>query len=358
VSGADDVTSGSAVVDLAAETAALRRGAGAFRSSRDVLAVRGPEAQEYLQGQLSQDVAALGVGASADALLLEPDGKLTALLRVTKLGPSDFVLDVAAGSGEAVVARLRRFLLRTKAELEPLAWRCLSLRGSGVGEAAAGLLAVLAERGVVAPPFAWNGWTGVDLLGPEDVVLVPGPGGAGLPEGVVACGPGAVEACRIVSGVPAMGAELTAKTIAAEAGLVERTVSFTKGCYTGQELVARIDARGSNVPRRLVGIVAAEGPESEQLLAPGMTLHGGGSPPAGDSAAEDKVVGTVTSAAWSVEVGAWVALGYLHRSVEAPGAVRVRSGDGVGGSHPARAELLPLLGVGASGADGEVAPPG
>jgi folate-binding protein YgfZ len=363
VSGEDGVASGSAVVDLAAETAALRHGAGAFRASRDVLAVRGPDAPEWLQGQLSQDVAALAVGSSADALLLEPDGKLTALLRVTKLDPHDFVLDVDGGSGEAVAARLRRFLLRTKAELEPLAWRCLSLRGSGVGEAAAGLLAVLAERGVVAPPFDWNGWTGVDLLGPEDVVLVPGPGGAGLPEGVVACGPAAVEACRIVSGVPAMGAELIAKTIPAEAGVVERTVSFTKGCYTGQELVARIDARGSNVPRRLVGIVAAEGPESEQRLAPGMTLHAGGVP-AGDGAADDKVVGTITSAAWSVEVGAWVALGYLHRSVEAPGAVRVRSGDGVGHSSPARAELLPLVPVGADltggrdGADGEVAPPG
>ena len=53
-----------------------------------------------------------------------------------------------------------------------------------------------------------------------------------------------------------MGTELTGKTIAAEAGLVERTVSFTKGCYTGQELVARLDARGSNVARRLVGVVA------------------------------------------------------------------------------------------------------
>jgi len=192
----------------------------------------------------------------------------------------------------------------------------------------------------------------VDLLGPEDVVLTPGPGGRGLPDGVVACGPAAVEACRIVSGVPAMGAELTAKTIAAEAGLVERTVSFTKGCYTGQELVARIDARGSNVPRRLVGIVASGEPGSEPLLAPGMTLHGG-EPPAGDGAAGDKVAGTVTSAAWSVEVGAWVALGYLHRSVEAPGPLRVRSGDGVGDSWPARAERLPLRPGGAGDA-----PPG
>jgi folate-binding protein YgfZ len=248
-----------------------------------------------------------------------------------------------------VLARLRRFLLRSKVELEQLPWRDLSLRGSGIGEAAAGLLTVLAERGVLALPFEWNGWTGVDLLGPADVVL--GPGDATLPDGITACGANAVEACRIVSGIPAMGTELTNKTIAAEAGLVERTVNFTKGCYTGQELVARLDSRGSNVARRLVGVVAPAGEEAQApapALARGMTLHAGDAP-AGDAPAEDKVVGTITSAAWSPELGAWVALGYLHRSVEAPGPVRVRSGDGVGGSHPARVALLPL--TPASGTD-------
>jgi folate-binding protein YgfZ len=328
----------TAALPLDVETEALRHGAGAFRAGRDVLAVRGPDAESYLQGQLSQDVAALAVGASADSLLLEPDGKLSALVRVTRTDGQGFVLDVDRGYGDAVVARLRRFLLRSKVELELLpAWRDLSLRGSGVAEAVAGLLSVLAERGVLALPFEWNGWTGVDLLGPEDVILAPGD--AALPDGITACGADAVEACRIVSGIPAMGTELTGKTIAAEAGLVERTVCFTKGCYTGQELVARLDSRGSNVARRLVGVVGPIGDQTQ--LTRGMTVHGGDAP-AGDGAAEDKVVGTITSAAWSSELGAWVALGYLHRSVEAPGPVRVRSGDGVGGSRPVRAALLPL----------------
>jgi folate-binding protein YgfZ len=326
---------------LEADTAALRRGAGAFRSSRDVVAVRGPDAVEYLQGQLSQDVTALAVGASADSLLLEPDGKLSALLRVTRTDGQGFVLDVDAGYGDAVVARLRRFLLRAKVELTALDWRCLSLRGAGVSEAAGGLLTVLAERGVLALPFGWNGWNGVDLLGPSDVVL--GPESVELPAGVVACGPDAVEACRIVSGVPAMGAELTAKTIPHETGIVERTVSFTKGCYTGQELVARIDSRGGNVPRRLVGIVAPAGPPETEPLSTGMTLHAG-EVPTGDGPVDDKVVGTLTSAAWSAEAGAWVGLGYLHRNVEAPGPARVRSGDGIGGSRPVQVALLPLAG--------------
>ena len=342
----------TAALPLDVETEALRHGAGVFRADRDVLAVRGPDAEAYLQGQLSQDVAALAVGASADSLLLEPDGKLSALVRVTRTDGQGFVLDVDRGYGDAVVARLRRFLLRSKVELELMpAWRELSLRGDGVTQAAAGLLAVLAERGVLALPFEWNGWTGVDLLGPEDVIL--GPGDAALSGGIIACGADAVEACRIVSGIPAMGTELTGRTFAAEAGRVERTVSFTKGCYTGQELVARLDARGSNVPRRLVGMVAPGGDQTP--LTRGMTVHGGVAP-AGDGAAEDKVVGEITSAAWSSELGAWVALGYLHRSVEAPGPVRVRSGDGIGGSRSVRAALLPLTRTAGTGPEPEPEP--
>jgi folate-binding protein YgfZ len=216
-------------------------------------------------------------------------------------------------------------------------------------DAARGLLGALAEGGVMALPFEWNDWIGIDLLGPKELVLDPAV--STLPDGIVACDEEAVESCRIVSGVPAMGSELTDKTIAAEAGLVERTVSFTKGCYTGQELVARLDARGNNVPRRLVGVVG--GTDRQQgALARGMTLHAGEAPASPDadedatgddaSVIADKVVGTITSAAWSSELGAWTALAYLHRTVDAPGPIRIRSGDGLGGWQPARVSVLPL----------------
>jgi glycine cleavage system aminomethyltransferase T len=76
-----------------------------------------------------------------------------------------------------------------------------------------------------------------------------------------------------------------------------------------------------------------------------MTLHASDAPP-GDGAADDKVAGTVTSAAWSSELGGWIALAYLHRSVEAPGPVRVRSGDGTGVARSVRAAVLPLVGAG------------
>ena len=330
--------------ELESQVAALRDGAGAFLLGRDVFSVRGDDAESYLQGQLSQDVLALGIGATADSLLLQPDGKLTALLRVTRVDAHGFVLDTDAGFGDAMVARLKKFLLRSKVEIERLPWRCLALRGSGVGAAAAGLLTVLEEGGVLRLPFEWNGWSGIDLLGPKEVILDPAAGT--MPAGIVPCDRDAVEACRIVSGIPAMGSELTDKTIAAEAGLVDRSVSFTKGCYTGQELVARLDARGNNVPRRLVGVIGGAGADADRL-AFGMTLHAGPAPAEGaapaDGAMIDKVVGTITSAAWSPELEAWVALAYLHRNVEAPGPIRTRSGDGLGGSHQARVALLPLL---------------
>ena len=337
-------------VSVPDQVGALRHGAGAFLVGRDVFSVRGDDAVSYLQGQLSQDVAALAVGATTDSLLLQPDGKLTALLRVTRADGNAFVLDTDAGFGDAMVARLKKFLLRSKVEIERLEWRVLALRGASVDAAAAGLRTALAEAGVMVLPFGWNGWSGIDLLGPKDVVLDPASGP--LPAGITACGSDAAEACRIISGIPAMGSELTDKTIAAEAGLVERTVSFTKGCYTGQELVARLDARGNNVPRRLVGVIGGADPDGERL-AFGMTLHAGAAPDpdvpaeagavAAPAVATDKVVGTITSAAWSPELEAWVALAYLHRTVESPGPVRVRSGDGLGDAQPTRAVSLPFL---------------
>ena len=278
------------------ETEALRHGAGAYRTVRDVLAVRGVDAESYLQGQLSQDLTALAVGGSADSLLLEPDGKLTALLRVTRTDGQGFVLDVDGGYGETVAARLRRFLLRSKVELEPLDWRCLSLRGPAVPEAASGLLdRARPSAGCWRCPSsgtAGRGWT--CWVRPTSCSVPTSSRPAWCAAVPMRSRRAALwRACRpwAPSSPP--------RRSRPKPGVVERTVSFTKGCYTGQELVARIDARGSNVPRRLVGLVAGV---DEEPLARGMTLHAG-EPPDGDGAADDKVVGTVTSAARSSELG-------------------------------------------------------
>ena len=309
---------GSDDPELAADYDSLVGDVGVLPAGRDVVAVSGPDAVDYLQGQCSQDVAALAEGASADALLLNPQGKVDALVRITRAEPDVLYLDVDAGYGPAVAARLRRFKLRVRAEVEPQELRVVSLRGPRAAAAVDG--AGPGAEGVMVLPYAWASVTGVDLLGPRPLV----------PAGVRPCRAGAWEALRIEAGVPAMGAELDERTIPAEAGLLERCVSSTKGCYTGQELVARLDARGNKVARRLRAVVIADGPGLPGGLGAGAEVWAGG-----------RSVGRLTSAAWSPGAQAVVALAYLHRDVVPPCPVEVRGGGEGARGVPAQAQALP-----------------
>jgi tRNA-modifying protein YgfZ len=300
--------------------AALRTKVGAHRLARDVLMVSGPDAASYLQGQCSQDVAGLGPGDSAEALLLSPQGKIEVYLRLTRVDDHQFVLDTDAGYGPVAKARLERFRLRTKVTVDALDWACVALRGPDARPAVTGVpdLTVAVD---------WPGLTGVDLLGPS-------PSG-GLSDwvarSVVWCGDGPWEAARIEAGVPMNGRELVEGSIAAEVGLVDRTVSFTKGCFTGQELVARLDARGSNVARRLCGVVVGPGPRATAVPAGTAVLAADGL----------KEVGHLSSVAWSPGSEATVALATLHRRVVPPEAVLLRW-DADGGTHELEAESRPL----------------
>ena len=286
---------------------------------RDVLRVAGPDAMGYLQGQVSQDVEALAAGASAWSLVLQPQGRIDAWARISRDADDAVVFDVDAGSGPALVARLTRFKLRVKADIEPLAWRCMAVRGPAAGAGATGGRpgppSAAQPAAHAPPPVLWRpaavpsappptrdgivavaewplvgGW---DRLGPD-----PAP-----PADVAAADAHAFEVRRIEAGLPRMGAELTERTIPAEAGIVEASVSFTKGCYTGQELVARIDSRGGHVPRRLRGVrLGADAP----VPAPGDEVEVGGKP-----------VGAITSAARH-PAGHVVALAYVARAVDPP----------------------------------------
>ncbi len=235
--------------------ASSRSALSSYQRPRDFISLTGPDAEAYLQGQCSQDVVALGLGQCADALLLEPNGKLSALIRVTRTNEEQFVVDVDGGFRETVLARLGRFKLRTKVEIAPLDWRCLALRGTSLTSVAdVSALGVAAtnpspESGPLYLPVDWNGWSGYDLVGADPVVA----------EDVPHIDASTWEMWRIESGLPVMGRELDDATVPAEAHLLDGAVSFTKGCYTGQELVGRLDARGNNVPRRLMGLVAVSG---------------------------------------------------------------------------------------------------
>ena len=262
----------------------------AVRRARDVVRASGPEAAAYLQGQLSQDVLALDRDGSAWSWLLAPNGKVDALLRVTRVGPDDWLLDTDAGWGDPVQARLTRFKLRTKVELGPAPFVVVDLRGEG--------WEIGSLPGAVAAA-AWPGAVGVEVLIPDSSL-------ATLDAESSVRAEADLEAERVRAGFPKMGAELDERTIPAETGLIPLTVSFTKGCYTGQELVARIDSRGGNVPRRLRGLRLADPPSGDEPLVPAVPsdLLGPDGAPAG----------SLTSAARAS--GEWVGLGYVRRAVD------------------------------------------
>lgn len=266
-------------------------------TSRDVVTVTGPDAVSYLQGQLSQDVAALTPGDVTWSFVLAPQGKVDGWGRVLRVDEHTVQIDVDHGAGSAWEARLLRFLLRTKAEIHVVHdVATLAVRGA---EVAGGLAA------------GWPGDPGTDLLGvglvlgdEEPEAALP----ADLPAGASHAEAGAFEARRIRAGLPRWGAELDGETIPATVGqwAIDASVSFTKGCFTGQELVARIDSRGGNVPRRLAGVVV-DGPPP----APGTQITVDGAP-----------AGTVTSSAPEAD-GRSVALAFVPRAIDLPASADV-----------------------------------
>jgi tRNA-modifying protein YgfZ len=159
--------------------------------ARDRVTVIGSDAEKYLQSQISQEIRPLAVGASTWTLVLEPTGKVDSLARITRRGDDDFVLDTDAGFGDGLATRLRRFKIRVDAE-------------------------ITVEPASSDEPSA------------------------------------AFEDARIAAGWPRMGHEIVpGETIPAVTGVTSEAVNFTKGCYPGQELVERMDSRGSSAPLAL-----------------------------------------------------------------------------------------------------------
>jgi folate-binding protein YgfZ len=309
--------------DPAAEERAFSAGAALVdRCGRGAVLVDGPEALTFLNSLLSQDVAAHASGQGTHALLLQPQGKLDTDLRLLRVGDTAW-LDCEVGRGEALAASLRRFKIRVKAEVEDRTgdWGCLTLRGPEVAarvEAAGGPPLPAEAHAHVA--WGWGtgatrlvradwpgGPPGADLVGP--VGELSGVWTALVAAGFRPAGLSAFEAARVRAGVPRQGLDIDERTIPQEAFLELDAVSFTKGCFLGQELVCRIDSRGH--VNRLLRVL--------ELGEIGIDT----TPPAGAGiVVADKEVGALTTVARS-ENGV-VALGYVRREVEVPADVVVR----------------------------------
>jgi folate-binding protein YgfZ len=198
--------------------------------AKDVIIVQGDDSQAFLHSQLANDIASLPVGASMHSLLLEPTGHVSAIVRVVRHEDTVFTLDVDAGFADAVIVRLQRFVLRAKVTMRRSDWVVRAFRGSNA----------VREIGVGpgrAVPY-WGSEDEVDIVG--DASQLPTLGEQAEPE--------QIDYSCADSRWPKLGVDVLVGDIPGTTGILSVAVSFTKGCYPGQELVERMDSRGTMAP--------------------------------------------------------------------------------------------------------------
>ena len=307
--------------DVTNEYHAMQKAAGLVSGAYEAVRVRGPDAETFLDALLSQDLTGLAAGSVTRSLLLAPRGKLRAQLWVGRLG-DDFVLVTDFGSGATVSEDLRRFKLRVDVTIDDPG-PVLALVGPASDD-------VLRQAGLPVPDGGQEADGTIVLhapLGPTNRFFLQGVDAATMVSGgATPVGELAATAVRVEAGEPRMGRDVDEGTIPQEAGLAEEAISFTKGCFLGQELVARIDSRG-HVNRHLRGLVVTENrlpPEGAPLFV------------------ADEEVGSITSIAESLAVGAPIGLGLVRREVPPSSRVQIRWD---GGETEAEVRALPLVPV-------------
>ncbi len=308
----------TALSDSPADYAALTTGCGLLdRSERGKLGLTGSGVKTFLHGQVTQDINSLTPGHGVYAALLTNKGKMLGDLRVLDTG-DELLLDTERSALQELFNTVRRFSIGYDVEVHKrtLQTGLLSL----IGPHSATILSGVAGADTELPEreddhlAAQIGHTRVRIIRTDlgfDLMMdaddLDAARSALMSAGAVPVSEDAAECVRIESGRPRYGVDLDETVIPQEAGLNERAVSFTKGCYVGQETVARLFYRGK--PNREL-----RGLRSPTRLAPGTELS-----------YEGRVVATVTSAAESPRFGP-VALAFVRR--EAPLGARLESGDG------------------------------
>jgi folate-binding protein YgfZ len=306
---------------------AARERTALFMQERGLIVVSGKDRASYLQGLLTNDIVALQAGHGCYSAYLTPQGRMIADLHVYELGDV-ILLVLPLQVKDTVLARLDQFIFAEDVQLGDVTgtFGMVSLVGRESVRVLAGTIKVdpsqleaLAEHGnrrldidgetVIVLRAGDAGVPGFHVLAPPDRVqaLVEG----FRAEGAVAIDPETVDLLRIEGGVPLFGRDMDEETIPLEAGIEQQAISFSKGCYVGQEVIIRVLHRGhGRVARRLVGILFDDGVEQP--------------PGAGETLAVDgREVGSITSAALSPARGRAIALGYVKRDFAAPGTVVV-----------------------------------
>jgi folate-binding protein YgfZ len=305
---------------------ALRSGTACVRrSDRGVIRLRGVDRSTWLQGLVTNDLRPLAPGHRIYSAWLTPQGRMITDLWIVATDEA-LLLDVPAPLAAGLATRLDSLIFAEDVQVEEVSAEmpCThilgagvqgAVQGAGVQEPAAPRLAEDAGRaktgaGVLIP----DGTYGVPALvayGDLDVLLDAH--GLSWLRGAPQVDLDTFDVLRIEAGVPKFLVDMTEDTIPLEAGIEHRAISFTKGCYVGQELIVRVTQRGGGrVAKKLVGLALegvdlAAGPDDRTTLASGAPIHTGA-----------RAIGHVTSAAFSPRLGRVIALGYVHRDFVTP----------------------------------------
>jgi hypothetical protein len=302
--------------DFLADYQALSDAAGLVDfGQRTLIEIAGDDRAKFLHNLCTNEIRKLPPGAGCETFLTNVQGKIVAHVLVFS-GPDSLTLETVPGQAEKILAHLDRYLIREKVELRDrsLDWSQWLLAGPKSEPMLASLvegdrpLELWASRkSQIGPHEVWL--RRVDIAGPTGFLLdcrrdeAETLGQILVQAGARRVGMQAFEARRIESGFPFYGADISDKNLPQELARDDRAISFTKGCYLGQETVARIDALG----------------HVNQTLA-GVRFDGGAAVPIGlELTADGAIVGRVTSAAYSPGLHAPLALAFVRRGSNQPG---------------------------------------
>jgi folate-binding protein YgfZ len=309
--------------------AALRHGAALVETSHTGrILLTGADRRSYLQGLLTNDIEALRPGTGCYAAMLTAQGRMMTDMHVLELGDS-ILLELPAHVTAVIRDHLDRFVFTEDVKVEDVT----GTRGAiGLYGPRALDVLIAAGTGGGAPAQLFSS-THVRIAGADArLVRADAPGITGfeiiadardiaaielalLGSGAVRAAEADVEIVRIESGRPLFGADADADTIPLEAGLEDRAISRTKGCYVGQEVIVRVIDRGhGRVARRLVGLTFSV---DAAIPAAGAALTAGA-----------KAIGRITSAGFSPALARPIALGYVQRDFAAPGTAVSVEGSG------------------------------
>jgi len=264
----------------------------------DAVLVSGEQAMVYLNGQISAGIESLVLGQAQRSLLLEPDGTLIAPLGVQKLGENDYALFSPFGTGVEVQKRLERFRLRTKVSFAFRSGCTLHLSGGSEVETAE--LSRIVHRKIDGSGSSPKRQVGEVFVKEHYFTAGCSEISGFLSEMEIF---DRSMTARILAGEPAWGFEMTAGMNPMELGelYIRSSADFSKGCYTGQELIARVDSRGYRTPRRLSNFLI------RFLDGESTTLDGL------EFAVDGKPAFTLTSYRYYDRSNCGIALGFIHR---------------------------------------------